>query len=247
MTNAIRKYGIDAFQWEIVDVAASKEELNNKEIDYIKVLRSHEKEYGFNLTTGGNSPQLSKETKLKMSASMLRQIKERGHPAKGVIHDEKFRESIRRRTSQPVICNETQKVYSSGAEASRILGIAGSLISGCIHGNLPIAGGFTFDFVNEKDKSQIDSKKVSEIRCAYKNRSKVAHNAKKIICVESGMVYDSSTLAAQALNAPLSSVARAARLGVSYRGMRFQYLSVIKSEELSPQREASSLAIQNQP
>lgn len=51
--NAIRKYGANNFVWEIIDEAESKEELNSKEIYWIKQYNSIEK--GYNIQYGGTS------------------------------------------------------------------------------------------------------------------------------------------------------------------------------------------------
>jgi group I intron endonuclease len=49
--NSIRKHGKDNFEWEIIDYASSKRELDDLEIYYIEELKSFEK--GYNLTEGG--------------------------------------------------------------------------------------------------------------------------------------------------------------------------------------------------
>lgn len=49
--NSIKKHGKNKFEWEIIDYAESKKELNDLEIHYIKQLKSFEA--GYNLTEGG--------------------------------------------------------------------------------------------------------------------------------------------------------------------------------------------------
>lgn len=51
--NAIRKYGIDNFEWEIICECFSKEELNEKEIYYIKEFNTLTPN-GYNISTGGS-------------------------------------------------------------------------------------------------------------------------------------------------------------------------------------------------
>lgn len=71
---AIRKYGEENFIWEIVGVATSKEELDEKEIFWIKELNSYafnENSNGYNMTKGGDgtigfSP--SEETRKKIGS-----------------------------------------------------------------------------------------------------------------------------------------------------------------------------------
>lgn len=53
---AIRKYGWDAFVWEVIDTANSIDELHEKEIYYISQYESfNNKEKGYNTTSGGGS------------------------------------------------------------------------------------------------------------------------------------------------------------------------------------------------
>lgn len=52
--NAILKYGVDSFRWEIIDKANSKDELNKLEIFYINLYNSTKDEYGYNTQLGGN-------------------------------------------------------------------------------------------------------------------------------------------------------------------------------------------------
>ena len=59
--NAIRKYGIDAFDICVLDTAVTREELNAKEeawIAFYQCVSPH----GYNLTTGGQHPKMSRET-----------------------------------------------------------------------------------------------------------------------------------------------------------------------------------------
>lgn len=56
---AIRKYGQDNFKLEIIDIADSEEELKEKEIYWIKKLKSYafdDDGYGYNSTRGGDMP-----------------------------------------------------------------------------------------------------------------------------------------------------------------------------------------------
>lgn len=65
--NAIKKYGINSFEFFILDVAPDHESLNELEKVYIEFYNSVEN--GYNCTFGGNKWILSKESKLKMSKS----------------------------------------------------------------------------------------------------------------------------------------------------------------------------------
>lgn len=52
---AMKKYGIENFSFEIIDYAETEEELNNKEIYYIKYYNSSIDKNGYNLDLGGKN------------------------------------------------------------------------------------------------------------------------------------------------------------------------------------------------
>lgn len=65
--NAIKKYGWDNFKHDIVFSGLSKEQACNKEVALIKLFRTAEHSYGFNLTLGGEHFESTEETKYKLS------------------------------------------------------------------------------------------------------------------------------------------------------------------------------------
>jgi len=70
---ALKKYGSENFKWTILEYCYSSEELNNKEIWYIKHFKSFG-EKGYNLTDGGKAPNghiLSSESKDKIRKANL--------------------------------------------------------------------------------------------------------------------------------------------------------------------------------
>ena len=71
--NALRKYDmVDTFELIEIDTAETLEELCEKEIGYIQMYNSFDKEYGYNMTLGGegtNGYVFTEEDKQKMSES----------------------------------------------------------------------------------------------------------------------------------------------------------------------------------
>jgi len=65
--NAFKKYGWDSFEFSIIDIATSIEELNEKEVKYITQYNSTNKDIGYNIAVGGNNAIPGKETLEKMS------------------------------------------------------------------------------------------------------------------------------------------------------------------------------------
>lgn len=89
---AIRKYGKKAFEWEVLCECDSFDDMNEKEIFYIKEYDSYVKEHGYNMTYGGDGTlghKPSEETRKKMSESSFN----KGKP--GFFRDKKHtKESI---------------------------------------------------------------------------------------------------------------------------------------------------------
>lgn len=69
LNNAFNKYGIENFEFTIIDTAKNLNDLNEKEIFYIKKYNSRNKEYGYNIELGGRNALPSKDTLEKMSKS----------------------------------------------------------------------------------------------------------------------------------------------------------------------------------
>ena len=68
--NSIKKYGWDKHYFEIVH-QCSKDDLNELEIYYIELFQCFNNDFGLNLTTGGNHPNYSDETKEKMRSMKI--------------------------------------------------------------------------------------------------------------------------------------------------------------------------------
>lgn len=66
---AFIKHGFDNFDWEILDTATTREELDQKEIHYISLYKSYGRYGGYNMNEGGNGNRgykITDETRQKM-------------------------------------------------------------------------------------------------------------------------------------------------------------------------------------
>lgn len=77
--NSMNKYGIDNFELMKIEQCISIEELNNKEIFWIDYFKSQDREFGYNLDSGGKNGKHCKETVLKMKKNTIKQF-ENGMP-----------------------------------------------------------------------------------------------------------------------------------------------------------------------
>lgn len=91
--NAIRKYGVDQFTWEIVEKCNSKEVLDDMELHYIKQYNAYIDDLGYNMTFGGDGGfgrKLSKREKVHLSSINTGE----NHPQFGTKHS---KERIKKR------------------------------------------------------------------------------------------------------------------------------------------------------
>jgi group I intron endonuclease len=166
LKSAFHKYGVENFTIEKLCYVNSLEELNKMERKYIKELRTMSPN-GYNLTTGGEQPKFSEESRIKMSASHrgkkqpehIRKMKSEawkgsGNPNFGGNFSEEHKKKIAAastgnssRAKVPVVCNESGTVYPSMSHAAKDLGINVGHLYQVINGKRKSARGFTFSKV----------------------------------------------------------------------------------------------------
>lgn len=78
--SAIQKYGWDNFEHNILFENLTKDEACKKEQELIKKYNSMNRKYGYNSTTGGEYCEMSEESKIKKSKSMLGNKNSLGKP-----------------------------------------------------------------------------------------------------------------------------------------------------------------------
>ena len=134
--NAIMKYGWDNIEHILLYGNLTKEEAIELEIEYIKLYKSNQKEYGYNVANGGfYRGKQSEETKKKISLKNSginnpmwdnhkkhKKFTEEGKKNCSISHlGIKLSEEAKAKISKKVLCIETNIVYKSIAEAQRQL------------------------------------------------------------------------------------------------------------------------------
>jgi hypothetical protein len=133
---AIRKYGWDNFDADIIDNAENIEELNQKEIYWIKYYKSISPN-GYNLEIGGKNATNSEETRKKISQAL-----------KGKYQGEKS--SRAKKVYMFSLSGELVAEYGSVREAGRKTNICSSQIASVCRGKHYIAGGFRWSYDKNK-------------------------------------------------------------------------------------------------
>ena len=155
--NAIKKYGWDNFEHIILENGLTKSEADFYEKMYIKEYKSYDKQYGYNLTFGGDGMTPTNETRTKMKLHHP-DFKGKKSPRYGIglkecmtqRNYERWLESHRvyglkhrggdNSNAKRVYCYEKDKIYGSLTDAANDCGVSISSISNCINGNVVSAG-----------------------------------------------------------------------------------------------------------
>ncbi len=200
INKAINKYGWDSFNHEILFCNLTKEQAELLEIEIIKYYKTQEDTYGYNIKSGGNHFEIDDNVKKKLS------IKNKGR---------KLSKNARQLISKKVVCINNDIVYDSISEASKKLSIDRSSISACCRKKILSVKGYIFIYYDE----YILNNKMTYIR-------KPKTTAKKVVCINSGIIYDSLKDASIATNGNASRISMCCRgLAKTNAGLHWMYFN----------------------
>lgn len=201
--SAIKKYGWENFIHEILFVGLSKKEACEKEKELIEKYNSNDPDYGYNQSSGGESGNFGRkhreETKRKMSEA---QRGEKNHGF-GKHLSEETKEKLRKANKGKVMSEEAKQKISK-ANKGRLPWITGK------HWPPEMR-----ERMRERQKgvllSEETKRKISE---AHKGKplskdhvAKIAEShKKKVVCIETGKVFDSVKEAAQSIQLNRSNI-----------------------------------------
>lgn len=151
LKRAIKNYGKDKFNRYIIDLAKTKDELNQKEIFYIDKCDAINSPLFYNMAKGGiggntfcgKSDDEMKELKKKLGH------KGKNHPmfGKHLTDDSKKKIIEHSPQSKKVRCIESNVVYSSVRDAARQNGLHHENISACCRHKIKQCGGLHWEYV----------------------------------------------------------------------------------------------------
>ena len=96
-------------------------------------------------------------------------------------------------TSKECICLDTGKIYKSCKEAEDEYHLKKDAVARVCRGDRLTCSGKRFDFINTTDEIQNKKKSMEE------NKSKPSYNMRKVLCLETGIIYESSAEASRFL------------------------------------------------
>lgn len=157
---AIKKYGWDSFRHEVIHNNLTKEEANKKEKYYIALWKMQDREFGYNMTSGGDGTPgyiPSEETRAKLSEARKKEnlseetLKRRSEGLRGRKFSEDHKRKIGEGNSKPIQMFSKDGVlietFASAHEAEIKLGINHSHISQCCNNKRKSTGGYIWKFV----------------------------------------------------------------------------------------------------
>lgn len=143
---AILKYGWLNFKHEILCEELNKEEAELEEIELIKQYKSNQKEFGYNIQSGGNyAGKHSEETKRKFSEIY------RGRKATKQAKENMSKAHIVRQVVQLNDNGEVLAIWNGCKTASKALGIPFQNIQECVKhkGRRKHAGGYVWRYIDD--------------------------------------------------------------------------------------------------
>lgn len=213
LTTAINKYGRENFNVEIIASSNNLDVIKNYEIRYIKSLNLTDREFGYNLSDGGNLTAKTESTKRKISKKMKGSPKSKEHRAKIKANAIKRGKELK---------GKPRKSFSK--EWKRNIGLSKKgLVLTDDHKNAISAG------LRSSEKAKLaDKGKYFRTNNPQNNpelRSKIARSKfKPIYCINNGLCYLSLKLAAEGLGLIRGSVSNALTKGNRIHGYKFYYI-----------------------
>ncbi len=207
---ALLKYGQDNFIWEILDESAKTlEELNQKEIDYIKLYNSINKNKGYNSDFGGKNSVRPKELGLKVS----KKLKE--NYANGYLPPLKDKHHTKETIENMINIKKTIPVWNKGKHLSK---------ETCEKIRIAMTGNRN-PFYGKKHDEQTMEKIRQTKKINHQNNLKLgiqSRHGKSIMCVETGKIYPTIQECARDMKLSYTTLVRFRKQNKPYHGYTFK-------------------------
>lgn len=200
---AINKHGKENFKWEVIYIAKSIEELNEKENYYINLYDSTNPKKGYNLKCGGDNCFMHKSVKKKI-----------GDAQKGELNHMYGKVGELNPSSKRVINLTTGEIYGSAMECARLLGLNNSHISAVCRGDRGSTNKMVFRYIDEN----------GQIVQPIKKQSKIKH--KRVMNIDTGEIFNSGVDAElHYFNKKSGNLSKACNgINKTFAGYRWKYI-----------------------
>lgn len=149
-TNAINKYGWDNIDHIILFDSLTEYEAKELEQYFIQWYNTANRDYGYNISLGGESGNHSEETRQKISNARIGKYGGKNHPMYGKHHSEETKQKMidnhadfggkNHPRAKSVICITTNKIFFTSKEGGEYYNIYRQSITSCCQGQRKSAG-----------------------------------------------------------------------------------------------------------
>jgi group I intron endonuclease len=159
--SAIKHYGIENFNWTIIEFAVSKEDLDEKEKMWIYSSQSMSPDHGYNMCEGGSFGPLNEEALLKLRKPKSEETKrkmslyQKGRPKtkEAIAKMAKSRKGKNIGKDHPlsrkIINLDTGEIFECINSIKNSYSFSPSNISHCLRGDHKTAGGFHWAYYSD--------------------------------------------------------------------------------------------------
>ena len=189
---AIDKYGKENFTKEIIENVLLKEEINAREKYWIDYYNAVESKDFYNISLGGDGGDVTAGYTVEMKAELsLKFSKGR----KGIVN-----QNGNNPNAKKVICLNTMEIFDTTVLASKYASTRESNIQNCcrIPDKIKTAG--THPITGERLQWAYYNKETEYVFEPFKREYKTGVYGKKVICLETGITYNSITEGAKSIN-----------------------------------------------
>lgn len=199
--NALHKYGIDNFNISVIDECFSQKELDEKEMYWIKQFNSNNRDYGYNLTAGGEHGSKTEDAKKNMSVSAKKRCTQEWRKKQSDLCKERFKEKANVPFYGKHHTEKTKAILSKKASKRQ--------------------KGENNPFFNKKH-SEESKRKMSETKKGMFEKGKNPA-AKKVLCLDTGEVFSCAREASIKYGMHENSLSTIIRRNGKAKGLRFVY------------------------
>jgi len=211
----LKKYGKESFDWKLLFESDNEELLGEKEKAFIEKYQTLAPN-GYNLTTGGGAPKISEETRKRYSASGCKRWSDPRFAERNARTKEKIRAGIKKKYQNPKYREKMIKIL---AEVNKRPERRKNVSEG-------ILKKYAIDPEYCRRRKEAIIAKTQTQEWLTNNRNACKKCRKKVLCVETGIIYSGIREAAKATNTWDTAISRVCHKKLKKTGgLHWQYVN----------------------